>query len=243
VGTRHVSSELVGPVTESFLVFPDPAPPEVIRCLDLAGYPWTAQDLTGSVQQNDHWTGAIVDISNHPEDSWQLCKRLKRGDLPVEPVLVLVSGNQLPDMQLRDDLFDDFMITPFHPLELEARLRHLLWRAGRGARPEVLSYGPLTINIDTYQAEVDNRKMDLTFMEYELLKFLTSNPGRVFNRETLLSRVWGYEYYGGARTVDVHIRRLRTKLGEDHAHLIQTVRSVGYKLGQARPSSSNNSAS
>ena len=71
-------------------------------------------------------------------------------------------------------------------------------------------------------------------MEYELLRFLASNPGRVFNRETLLSRVWGYEYYGGARTVDVHIRRLRTKLGEEHAHLIQTVRSVGYKLGQSR---------
>ncbi len=221
-------------MTESFLLFPDPAPPEVVRCLDLADYPWTAQDLTGASQLDDNWTGAIIDLSNDPEDGWQLCKRLKRGDLPVEPVLVLVSGNQLPDMQLRDDLYDDFMITPFHPLELEARLRHLLWRAGRGARPEVLSYGPLTINIDTYQAEVDNRKMDLTFMEYELLKFLTSNPGRVFNRETLLSRVWGYEYYGGARTVDVHIRRLRTKLGEEHAHLIQTVRSVGYKLGQAR---------
>ena len=221
-------------MTESFLLFPDPAPPEVVRCLDLADYEWKTAELASPAQHDEDWTGAIIDLSTEPTEGWQLCKRLKRGDLPVEPVLVLVAGNQLPDMQLRDDLFDDFMITPFHPLELEARLRHLLWKAGRGARPEVLSYGPLTINIDTYQAEVDSRKMDLTFMEYELLKFLTSNPGRVFDRETLLSRVWGYEYYGGARTVDVHIRRLRTKLGEEHAHLIQTVRSVGYKLGQAR---------
>ena len=69
-------------------------------------------------------------------------------------------------------------------------------------------------------------------MEYELLRFLSTHPGKVFTRETLLNRVWGYEYYGGARTVDVHVRRLRAKLGEEHAHLIQTVRSVGYRFGQ-----------
>jgi DNA-binding response OmpR family regulator len=69
-------------------------------------------------------------------------------------------------------------------------------------------------------------------MEYQLLRFLATHPGKVFTRETLLSRVWGYEYYGGARTVDVHVRRLRAKLGEEHAHLIETVRSVGYRFGQ-----------
>ena len=76
------------------------------------------------------------------------------------------------------------------------------------------------------------RVLDLTYMEYELLRFLAAHPAKVFTRETLLSRVWGYEYYGGARTVDVHVRRLRAKLGEEHAHLIQTVRSVGYRFGQ-----------
>ena len=81
------------------------------------------------------------------------------------------------------------------------------------------------LNLETYQAAIDGRPLDLTYMEYELLKFLASHPGKVFTRETLLSRVWGYEYYGGARTVDVHIRRLRAKLGEEHANLIQTVRS------------------
>jgi DNA-binding response OmpR family regulator len=79
---------------------------------------------------------------------------------------------------------------------------------------------------------VAGRVLDLTYMEYELLRFLAGHPAKVFTRETLLSRVWGYEYYGGARTVDVHIRRLRAKLGEEHAHLIQTVRSVGYRFGQ-----------
>ena len=90
------------------------------------------------------------------------------------------------------------------------------------------------LNLETYQAAIDNRPIDLTYMEYELLKFLVQQPGRVFTRETLLTEVWGYEYYGGARTVDVHVRRLRAKLGEEHAGLITTVRSVGYRFGQSR---------
>ena len=101
------------------------------------------------------------------------------------------------------------------------------WRA-------VAKDGPLLLNLETYQAAIGGKPLDLTYMEYELLKFLASHPGKVFTRETLLSRVWGYEYYGGARTVDVHVRRLRAKLGEEHAGLIQTVRSVGYRFGQSR---------
>jgi DNA-binding response OmpR family regulator len=122
---------------------------------------------------------------------------------------------------------------PFQPRELEARLKHLFWRTGRGTRPELVEYGPLVLNTETYQASVNGRPLDLTFLEYELLKFLATHPGKVFTRQTLLSRVWGYEYYGGARTVDVHIRRLRAKL-DDEANLIQTVRSVGYRFGQSR---------
>ena len=121
-----------------------------------------------------------------------------------------------------------------HPRELDARLKHLFWRTGGGTRPELVEYASLVLNLETYQAAVAGRPLDLTYMEYELLKFLASHPGKVFTREALLSRVWGYEYYGGARTVDVHIRRLRAKLGEEHANLIQTVRSVGYRFGQSR---------
>ena len=88
--------------------------------------------------------------------------------------------------------------------------------------------------LDRPLRRVGDRPLDLTYMEYELLKFLASHPGKVFTRETLLSRVWGYDYYGGARTVDVHVRRLRAKLGEEQAGLIQTVRSVGYSFGQSR---------
>jgi DNA-binding response OmpR family regulator len=87
-----------------------------------------------------------------------------------------------------------------------------------------------------------DRPLDLTYMEYELLRFFATHPGKVFTREQLLSRVWGYEYYGGARTVDVHVRRLRAKLGEEHAGLIQTVRSVGYRFGQVRTLPSSGTA-
>jgi DNA-binding response OmpR family regulator len=125
-------------------------------------------------------------------------------------------------------------LLPFHPRELEARLRHVFAHTATSAKPDTVDYGGLVLNLETYQASIDGHPLDLTYMEYELLKFLTQNPGKVFTREILLSRVWGYDYYGGARTVDVHIRRLRAKLGEEHANLIQTVRSVGYRFGQSR---------
>ena len=101
-------------------------------------------------------------------------------------------------------MFDDFILTPFRHQELEARLKHLFWSQGVDSRGEVLTHGDLILNLETYQAAVSGRPLDLTYMEYELLKFLVSHPGKVFSRETLLSRVWGYDYFGGARTVDVH---------------------------------------
>ena len=107
-------------------------------------------------------------------------------------------------------------------------------RTRSSTRPEVVEYGDLVLNLETYQAALSGKPLDLTYMEYELLKFFATHPAKVFTREQLLSRVWGYEYYGGARTVDVHVRRLRAKLGEEHANLIQTVRSVGYRFGQTR---------
>jgi DNA-binding response OmpR family regulator len=222
---------------EPLLIFPDPAPPALAQALDLAGYPWKAAssaDSASRVEPEDGWAGAIICADTDPEGAFALCRLIRKRDLPLEPLLLLVSAVQLEDLELREDLFDDFCLMPFQPKELEARLKHLFWRTGRGTRPELIEYGPLVLNLETYQAVIDARPLDLTYMEYELLKFLATHPGKVFTRETLLSRVWGYEYYGGARTVDVHIRRLRAKLGEDHANLIQTVRSVGYRFGQPR---------
>jgi DNA-binding response OmpR family regulator len=222
---------------EPLLLYPDPPPVELAQALDLGGYPWKAIADDVSITRSepeDGWAGAIVCADNDPEGAFAICRALRKREIPMEPVMLLVSGAQLGDLELREDLFDDFCLSPFHPRELEARLKHLFWRTGRGTRPELIEYAELVLNLETYQAAVSGEPLDLTYMEYELLKFLASHPGKVFTRETLLSRVWGYEYYGGARTVDVHIRRLRAKLGEEHANLIQTVRSVGYRFGQSR---------
>jgi len=222
---------------ELVVVFPEPPPPDLARTLDLAGYRWKAvssADDAARAEPPTGWAGAVVACDTDPDAAWAFCRALRKRDTPVSPLIVLVNGGQLADLQLRDELFDDFCLTPFHPAELEARLRHVFFRGGTEVRPEMVEYGGLALNLETYQASIDGHPLDLTYMEYELLKFLAQNPGKVFTREMLLSRVWGYEYYGGARTVDVHIRRLRAKLGEEHANLIQTVRSVGYRFGQSR---------
>jgi DNA-binding response OmpR family regulator len=222
---------------EPLLIFPDPSPPALAQALDLAGYPWKSAgspEAAERLEPEDGWAGAVVCADVDPEGAFTLCRSLRKRDLPFEPLLLLVAAFQLTELELREDLFDDFCLTPWQPREIEARVAHLFWRTGRGSRPELVEYGPLVLNLETYQASVGRRPLDLTYMEYELLKFLATHPGKVFTRETLLSRVWGYEYYGGARTVDVHIRRLRAKLGEEHAHLISTVRSVGYRFGQSR---------
>lgn len=218
-------------------VFGDPVPPELARTLDLAGYRW--KSIGSADEAADHepgtgWAGAIVDCSTDADAGWAFARAVRKRDTVSLPLLVLVSGGQLAELDLRDELFDDFCLSPFHPAEFEARVRHLLWQVGGGTRAEMVEYAELLLNLETYQASIGGRPLDLTYMEYELLKFLAQNPGKVFTREILLSRVWGYEYYGGARTVDVHVRRLRAKLGEEHAGLIQTVRSVGYRFGQSR---------
>ncbi|WP_404286287.1 winged-helix domain-containing protein [Glutamicibacter arilaitensis] len=122
----------------------------------------------------------------------------------------------------------DFILPTAVPGELEARIRLIL-----SAAPEVVvpdNTSGLTIDELSYTARIDRRMLDLTYKEFELLKYLSQFPGRVFTREQLLHEVWGYDYYGGTRTVDVHVRRLRAKLGTDHEQLIGTVRNVGYRF-------------
>ena len=225
-------------VAQMLVVVPDPASPDLARTLDLAGYSWKAVAAGSAVSEHEPqggWAGAIVDATTDPEGAWSFLRAMrKHADASTARSCCSSSGGQLSELEHRDDLFDDFCLTPFHPAELEARLRHLLASDVDIQRADLVEYAELTLNLETYQASIAGRPLDMTYMEYELLKFLAQNPGKVFTREILLSRVWGYEYYGGARTVDVHIRRLRAKLGEEHANLIQTVRSVGYRFGQSR---------
>jgi DNA-binding response OmpR family regulator len=123
----------------------------------------------------------------------------------------------------------ELIVTPFCADELRARIARAR-RSVHGVEDgDIVRVGALEINLATYQVQIGAEPVDFAYMEYELLKFLATHPGRVFSREALLNRVWGYDYYGGARTVDVHVRRVRAKLGSEHGR-IQTVRSVGYRF-------------
>lgn len=225
-------------LVKPLLIFPNPAPPELVQALDMAGRAWMAvgtADEAAANKPDGGWAGAVVSADTDIERAWALCRALRTPIDSVTPLLLLITGRQLDDLDHRDELYDDFCITPFHPRELEKRIAHASWRVGGGDNHAgLIEHDGLAINIETYQAALDGRPLDLTHMEFQLLKFLASNPGRVFTREVLLSRVWGYDYFGGARTVDVHVRRLRSKLGEDRAAMIQTVRSVGYSFGESR---------
>ena len=120
---------------EPLLVFPDPPPPLLAQTLDLAGYPWKAvanASIATQAEPADGWAGAVVCADDDPEGAFGICRALRKRDSTLEPVLLLVSGAQLAELELREDLFDDFCLAPFHQKELEARLRHLFWRTGRG---------------------------------------------------------------------------------------------------------------
>ncbi|MGJ5589937.1 winged helix-turn-helix transcriptional regulator [Micrococcus lylae] len=126
----------------------------------------------------------------------------------------------------------DILLTTAGPAEVEARLRLATARSGPqgGHEPDEIRAADLVVDAAGYTARVHGQPLNLTYKEFELLKFLAQHPGRVFSREQLLQEVWGYDYFGGTRTVDVHVRRLRAKLGPDHEQLISTVRNVGYRF-------------
>jgi len=156
--------------------------------------------------------------------------RLRRSEgLGDIPVVLTVEANQIEDLDAIIDV-DELIVRPFGAPELRARIARARRQANGIAPDDIVRIGSLALDLATYQVAVEDRPIDFTYMEYELLKFLATHPGRVFSREALLSRVWGYDYYGGARTVDVHVRRVRAKLGAEHAQRIKTVRSVGYRF-------------
>ena len=148
------------------------------------------------------------------------------------PVIALLSRGALNRLD-SDFPADDFVIEPWDATEVAARAKRILEKAKNTTSQELIECGDLTIDLAKYEVYVKSRLIELTFKEYELLRFLASNKGRVFTREALLNEVWGYDYYGGDRTVDVHITRLRSKI-EDPTHtFVETVRNIGYKFKEA----------
>lgn len=144
------------------------------------------------------------------------------------PVLIGVTVNALTRLDVGDG-FDDFVLMPYVPAEVYTRIRRVEWARSDFAQQERIKVGPLVIDLAAHEVVVDGRPRQLTHQEFALLSFLCQNRGRVFSRQQLLERVWGVDYYGSSRTVDIHVRRLRMKLGNAMASL-ETVRGVGYKM-------------
>lgn len=159
-----------------------------------------------------------------------LCQLL-RSTGPGCPLLLVVTEGGLAAVTA-DWGVDDVLLDTAGPAEVEARLRLAMGRQqiSMDDSPMEIRTGDLSVDEATYSAKLKGRVLDLTFKEFELLKYLAQHPGRVFTRAQLLQEVWGYDYFGGTRTVDVHVRRLRAKLGPEHESLIGTVRNVGYRF-------------
>ena len=173
----------------------------------------------------------IVDARRDLVQAKSLCRLLRTTGLDV-PLLAIVTEGGLAALTSEWGL-DEVLLQTAGPAEVEARLRLAIGRTSAGEPDDVpgeIRSGELTIDEATYSARLRGRVLDLTFKEFELLKYLAQHPGRVFTRAQLLQEVWGYDYFGGTRTVDVHVRRLRAKLGPEYESLIGTVRNVGYRF-------------
>jgi DNA-binding response OmpR family regulator len=177
----------------------------------------------------------VVDAGDDLVRAQRAVKKMRSaGPLAETPSLVSLTVARLPALDFSVG-FDDFVLMPVVPAELYARLRQLDWRTATFGSDEVLKMDDLVIDVAGYEARLGGRRLDLTHQEFELLRFQAQHRGRVFTRDQLLQRVWGYEYGGGTRTVDIHVRRVRAKLGGTAGGLIETVRNVGYKMRAAKP--------
>ncbi len=209
---------------------------DVLPALGLLGHSVRVAPLEVSALLDDNGSAAVdailVDARRDLVQARSLCRLLRTTGVS-SPVFAILTEGGLVALTAEWGV-DDVLLDTAGPAEVDARLRLATGRAATTAQdagePGVVRAGELTIDEGTYTCRLRGRALDLTFKEFELLKYLAQHPGRVFTRAQLLQEVWGYDYYGGTRTVDVHVRRLRAKLGAEHEQLIGTVRHVGYKF-------------
>ena len=168
----------------------------------------------------------LIDLEAMPRAEFAACAR-RCAKLKL-PAIAMVPNDMVSDLDMVGEV-DDFILTPPQPDELLARARRVLSKTEPEAA-DVIKVGHLAINPASYEVSVRGRRVDLRFKEYELLLLMARSPGRVYTRAALLKQIWGYDYLGGTRTVDVHVRRLRSKIEDAEQPLIETVWNVGYRL-------------
>lgn len=177
----------------------------------------------------------IVDAASWKEEGIKIYKNLKQ-ELGIKDFLsIVIASVDLMNETSFALAFDDFVIKNQDLKEVLLRIRQLLWRQSKLDSNNIIKIDDLILNMNSYEVTVKGKTVYLTYKEYELLKFLLLNRGRVFTRDALLDKVWGYDNYAGTRTVDIHIQRLRTKLGGKLSELIQTIRNVGYCFMSDKP--------
>jgi DNA-binding response OmpR family regulator len=174
-------------------------------------------------------TVVVVEAGEDVQRGQKTIQKIRDGGPLVEiPILLAIVVGKLSALDFSIG-FDDFVLMPIVPAELYARMRQLDWKSATFGSDEVIKIDDLVIDIAGYEVHIAGRRIDLTHQEFELLRFLAQHRGRVFTRQALLERAWGYQYAGGTRTVDIHVRRVRSKLGAA-GEWIETVRNVGYKM-------------
>lgn len=194
--------------------------------LDVAGEGCTVGELADRLA-GDELDLVIADGGRSPEAVMQAAERAVSEGARLSMLLV-VEAEALGDLRLPVRLSRDFLVRGAASEELAARARALLWPGEEATQQDLVRVEHLTLNLATYQACRGTEPIDFTYLEYALFAFLVTHPNRTYSRENLLRRVWGTDYYGGSRTVDVHVRRVRAKLGPELARRLETVRNVGY---------------
>lgn len=208
---------------------------QIVPSLELLSHQVRVLPASGSaLLASDGAEVVLVDGRKDLAGSRTLCQLLRTTGVSAPLLLVLTEGGMAAISASWQ--VDDVLLDTAGPAEVEARLRLAIARSASsaGTAGEPIRAAGVIIDEASYTAKVHGTPLNLTYKEFELLKYLAAHPGRVFTREQLLHEVWGYDYYGGTRTVDVHVRRLRAKLGTDHEQLIGTVRNVGYRFASAR---------
>lgn len=172
----------------------------------------------------------LLDLERCATEPATLCQSLKRQPALRElPLVLLVPEEQLGRIDVAWGL-EDYLTLPVSVARVAQRVRFLMWKLHRAGVTNGFSHGELVVDFDRYEVLIKGEPVDLTYKEFELLKFLITHPDKVFTREQLLDKVWGYDFYGGTRTVDVHVRRVRAKIELGRTTYIETVRNVGYKF-------------